>query len=150
MYSLIFTCRFARPSLLQSMTDEALLQSLRENDKVRIDPETGRLTFMAPFPCNNITELLRILRKYPRGLRLKDLAESYPGAQEELEALSRTGGVESLWRARTVGNSADVGGVVFIRNEDREVGDLVLFRKPLLRYASLRAHARTHARGSFS
>lgn len=146
-----------------------LVQSLRANEKVAFDSVSERYSYRARFAADDLYGLLRLLRNHERGLRLKDVEDSYPDAAKDLAALTRNGGLEAIFSttmghllssgasssssslgraggassgagatsavaaARQAVLSSNAAGLMRFRNDDRDVGDVVRVREPLIR-----------------
>ncbi|CAL9084961.1 unnamed protein product [Musa textilis] len=70
-------------------SNKALFDSLKNNTKVHYDGK--RFSYKSKYDLKGKDQLLSLIRKYPEGLQVVEVKDSYPSVMEDLQALKAAG-----------------------------------------------------------
>ncbi|KAL7138544.1 hypothetical protein ABFS83_10G170900 [Erythranthe nasuta] len=85
------------------IANKAVFDSLRNNPKVRYDG--NRLSYKSKHDLKDKSQLLVLIRKFPEGIAVIDLKDSYPTVLDDLQALRASG---QIWLLSNYDSQEDV------------------------------------------
>lgn len=84
-------------------SNKALFDSLKKNTKVKYDGK--RFSYKSKYDIKGKDQLLSLVRKYPEGLQVVEVKDSYPSVLEDLQALKAAGHV---WLLSNMDSQEDI------------------------------------------
>ncbi|KAL6556750.1 hypothetical protein OROHE_006626 [Orobanche hederae] len=84
-------------------SNKSVFDSLRNNPKVRYDGT--RFSYKSKHALNDKSQLLVLIRKFPEGIAVIDLKDSYPTVVEDLQALKASG---QIWLLSNFDSQEDI------------------------------------------
>ncbi|URD97963.1 factor IIE subunit [Musa troglodytarum] len=84
-------------------SNKALFDSLKKNTKVKYDGK--RFSYKSKYDIKGKDQLLSLVRKYPEGLQVVEVKDSYPSVLEDLQALKTAG---QVWLLSNMDSQEDI------------------------------------------